>query len=388
MALQLSNLFSSPRPAREVVFGTKPRQVTGGEGFFAWWVGELAQLLPAGGPALPRDGFVVALYDGATIQLAASSRSGVEELGVVDCRADECSHDRDVALLAEKVRHNGLRLVLRLAPKLGLEVRDRLPRAAKKELRQIVANRLDRLTPWTADEVLFNTIAVMPLADDMLDVLLAVAHRRTVQRGTRMLEQLGLVPDVIDLGDGDRMAPPTHDLRRAGHRRHLPLFVPITTVLFVFAALAAGSFALLEARTREAALDQRRDYATMLERQLEDLPSLRTRIADLESEGRAVLERHLAGPSALLTIETLSRLLPDSVWLESLTLAGGQLQLSGYSGETAQLLSLLEGHPSFRAVALTDSTERLAMPRGPNEIVEVDRFSLQADVKPDAGSNP
>jgi general secretion pathway protein L len=372
----------------EELFGAEPHRGSGGDGFLAWWAGELAQLLPAGGRGLPRGDFIVALYDGTTMQLAASGRRGVEELGVVDCPAGERGLDRNAALLAEQVRHSGLPLVLRLAPELGLEAFDRLPRAARKELRQIVANRLDGLTPWNADAVLFDTIAVSPADDDMLDVVLAVAPRRIVQRATETLEQLGLAPDVIDLGDGDSMAPPTHDLGRAGHRRHLPRFVPIAAGLFVFAALAAGIFAYFDARAREAALEQRRSYAAMLEQRLEDLPSLRARIGDLESEGRAVLERHLARPSALLTIETLSRLLPDSVWLESLTLAEDRLQLAGYGSDAAQLPSLLEGHPSFHAAALTASSERLAMPRGPDEIVEVDRFSLQVNVRPDAEGRP
>lgn len=372
----------------EPLFGSEPQQAPGGEGFFAWWAGELAQMLPARSPALPRDDFVVALYDGTTIQFAASSRSGVEKLGVVDCPSGERSLDRNAALLAEQVRHSGLPLVLRLAPELGLEALDRLPSAAKKELRQIVANRLDRLTPWKADAVLFDTVDVTPAADRMLEVVLAVVPRRTVQRATETLEQLGLVPNVIDLSDGDSMAPPTRDLGRAGHRRHLSRFVPVTAGLFVFAALTAGIFVYSDARTREAALDQQRSDAAMLEQRLEDLPSLRARITDLESEGRAVLERHLARPSALLTIETLSLLLPDSVWLESLTLADSRLQIAGYSSNVAQLPSLLEGHPSFRAAALTASSERLAMRRGSAEIVEVDRFSLQADVQPDAQGSP
>jgi general secretion pathway protein L len=379
---------SARRPVAEVLLGAEPRQTAGGDGFFTWWAGELAQLLPARGRALPRGDFIVALYDGATIQLAASGRRGIEELGVVDCPTAERGLDRNAALLAEQVRHSGLPLVLRLAPELGLEAFDRLPRAARKELRQIVANRIDGLTPWAADAVLFDTISVTPAADGMLDVVLAVAPRRSVQRATETLELLGLVPDVIDLGDGDAMGPPTHDLGRAGHRRHLPRFVPIAGGLFVFAALAAGIFAYFDAQSRAAALDQRRAYAAMLEQRLEDLPSLRARIADLESEGRAVLERHLARPSALMTIETLSRLLPDNVWLESLTLAEGRLQLAGYGSDAARLPSLLEGHPSFHSAALTASSERLAMPRGPDEIVEVDRFSLQVDVRPNVEEGP
>lgn len=371
----------------EALFGHEPR-LPAGEGLYAWWAGEIAQLLPARRRSLPKDEFIVALYDGNVIQLAAVGRRAIEELGVIDCPKGERGLDRNADLLAEQVRQSGLPLVLRLAPGLGLECFDRLPKAAKKELRQIVANRLDQLTPWNAESAVFDTIAVTPGADGMLEVALAVAPRRTVAKAAQTLEQLGLVPDVIDLGESDGMAPPSHDFARAGHRRHLPRFIPITALLFVFLAAAAGVFAFFDARAWEAALDQRRSYAALLDQRLEDLPALRERIAGLESEGRAVLERHLARPSAVLTLETLSRLLPDTVWLESLTLSDGKLQLNGYSADAARLPSLLESHPAFHAAGLTASSERLAMPRGEADLVEVDRFSLQADVRPNAEPGP
>jgi Tfp pilus assembly protein PilN len=90
----------------------------------------------------------------------------------------------------------------------------------------------------------------------------------------------------------------------------------------------------------------------------------------------------------LVTIETLSQVLPDSVWLESLTLSEGHLLLNGYSTDAAKLPSLLEGTAAFRAAAFAASNERLMMPRSDDEVIEVDRFTLQADVRPDAGLLP
>ncbi len=377
-----------PRPLDGVLFDSESRTPARSDGLFAWWSGELAQLLPARNGGLPRDQFIVARFDGTVLQLAAVTRRGIEELGVVDCPNSGRDLDRNAHLLAEQVRQSGLPVVLRLAPELGLETADRLPRAASRELRQIVANRLDGLTPWSAETAVFAIVATTPADDGMLDVALAVAPRRIVGCAVAILEHLGIHQDVIDLDDGDGVAAPSHDLGRDGRRRQLPRFIPVTAGVVLFAALAVGVFAFFDARAREAALDRRRDYAALLEQRLDDLPELRTRIADLESEGRAVLERHLARPSALLTIETLSRLLPDSVWLESLTLADGRLQLSGYSSDAAQLPSLLESHQAFFAAGFTASSERLAMPRGPDEIVEVDRFSLEAEVRPNVRFEP
>jgi general secretion pathway protein L len=376
------------RPMSEALFGHDPRPQPASQGFLAWWAGELAALWPSRSGRLPRDNFVVALYDGKALEFVATSRGRVEEIGIVDCPTDGRRFDRNADLLADQIRHSGLPLVLRLDAGLGLETFDQLPRTAKKELRQIIANRLDGLTPWTAETAVFDTTDIKPKGDGTLEVSLAVVPRRVVRRATEVLEQLGLVPDVVDLALAETAAPPTHDFAGSGRPKRLPRYVPIGAALLVFAGVALGIFAFFELDSRTAVLAQRQAYATMLEQRLEDLPALHERIAALEAEGRAVLDRHLASPSALVTVETLSRVLPDTVWLESLTLADGRLTLTGYSTAVSELPSLLQGDPAFTAAGFTAPSERLLMPQEDGSVVEVDRFSLQADVMPEAGLDP
>jgi Tfp pilus assembly protein PilN len=219
-----------------------------------------------------------------------------------------------------------------------------------------------------------------------------VAPRRPIDRAIERLAEIGLTPEVVDLAldeeDAEALGPPTHDLGGAVRRPRLPKAIPIGAALILFTAFASGVFAFFDLQSRQAALEQRQGYAAMLADRLQDLPDLRARIEMLEDEDRAALDRHLAHPSALVTIETLSQVLPDSVWLESLTLSEGHLLLNGYSTDAAKLPSLLEGTAAFRAAAFTASNERLMMPRSDDEVIEVDRFTLQADVRPDAGLLP
>ena len=376
------------RPLSEALFGADSRPQPQDLGFFGWWGSELAALWPTRQGRLPRDNFVVALYDGHALEFVASGRGRIEELGVVDCPTGERGLDRNAGLLAEQIRQSGLPLVLRLDAALGLDTFDRLPVTARKDLRQIIANRLDSLTPWNADTAVFDTTGIRPGTDGMLQVSLAVVPRRVVRRATDVLEQLGLAPDVVDLAEADTFAPPTHDFARSGRPRRLPRHVPVIAGLLFCAGISAAVFAYFELESRTAVLAQRQAYAAMLEQRLEDLPHLHQRIEALESEGRAVLDRHLARPSALVTFETLSRVLPDTVWLESLTLVDGRLTLTGYSTAVSELPSLLEGDPAFAAAGFTASNERLLMTPADGEAIEVDRFSLQADVRPHAGLDP
>lgn len=353
-----------------------------GNGFLAWWASELTALMPANGRRLPSDRFVVAVFDGRTLQLAIRHRGRVEQLGVVETAADDREADTRSELLAERIRRRELPLVLRLVPDLGIQTGDRLPAAAKGELRAIIANKLDMLTPWSAETACFDTVRVGAPDAGMLAVEIAVAPERTVARAVGAVERLGLAVDIVDLGEEDPYAPPTHDLLHGNRQRRLPRWLPVGGALLAAAAVTIGIFAYFDIEARNAGLTQRRAYAGLLEQRLEDLPQIRGRIEALEAGSRAVLERHLGLPSTLATIETLSRLLPDSVWLDSLTIDGRRLTLTGYGGDAAGLPALIEGNASFEAARLTAPSERISIAGEGENFLEVDQFSLQAEVRP------
>lgn len=366
---------------------SKPRQRPGGErpGFVAWWLQELAGLWPRPSRGLAKENFIVARFDGATLRFASRTRAGIEHLAVVDLDDPESVPERQLDILAAQIRRSRLPLVLRLAPELGLVAFDRLPQTAKKDLRPIIVNRLDGMTPWSAESAIFDLVRLERAADGMLEVELAVAPKRTIERAEQALAELDLEADFVDLAEEDGFAQPTHNLVHDRRPPRLPRAVTMTASLLAAAAIVAGVLAFFDLNAREAALAQRQRYASLLEERLADLPTLRARIETLEGEGRSVLERHGARPSALVTIEALSRILPDTVWLESLTLNDRQLTLSGYGAEAAQLPSILESHNAFDAARFAAPSERVLMPKGEgDEVVEVDRFSLQADVRPDA----
>ena len=353
-----------------------------GNGFFAWWANELTALMPAGGRRLPTDRFVIAVFDGGSLQLAIRNRGRIEHLGVVESASEDREADTRNELLAERIRRRELPLVLRLVPDLGIQTGDRLPAAAKGELRAIIANKLDMLTPWSAENACFDTVRVEPPEAGMLAVEIAVAPERTVARAVDAVERLGLEVDVVDLGLDDPYAPPTHDLLHGSRQRRLPRWLPIGGALLAAAAVTMGIFAYFDIEARDADLAQRRAYAGLLEQRLEDLPEIRGRIEALEAGSREVLERHLSRPSTLATIERLSRLLPDSVWLDTLTIDGRRLTMTGYSSDAAKLPALIEGNAAFEAARLTAPSERISIGNDQGDLTEVDRFSLQAEVRP------
>jgi general secretion pathway protein L len=84
----------------------------------------------------------------------------------------------------------------------------------------------------------------------------------------------------------------------------------------------------------------------------------------------------------------LSRLLPDSVWLDAVTLDGREVTLSGYAEDAAQVLPIIESSPHFKEAQFRAPSTRVTVPGPGGGTREVERFSLSAKVQPMADAQP
>ncbi|CAA7621443.1 PilN domain-containing protein [Magnetospirillum sp. UT-4] len=204
-----------------------------------------------------------------------------------------------------------------------------LPLAAEQDLRRVLEFEMDRLTPFTADQLCFDALVERrDPARGHLVVLLAAAPRARAEaaagRGRLGVEGL---PAAIDLMRGRR--------RRPG------------IALAVVAALAVAALVLPFQRQagRQAAAEQQletaRAAAAAAERQRRQVDGLLA--AERLAVGRG------GRPTALETVEALSVLLPDDCWLHSLTLTAEGLEFAATAAAAGQVLRLVEDSPLFEA---------------------------------------
>jgi general secretion pathway protein L len=136
-------------------------------------------------------------------------------------------------------------------------------------------------------------------------------------------------------------------------------------------ALAAMLWQMLDNRRRAAdalqrATDQRVASARTVSQQRQQLIDL--------VEGRAFLDRARSGrPTAVEILDELSRRLPDSTYLEKLSIENDHLLLIGLSSEASSLVGRLEGAKLWNAPALTGAVQ-------PDPRTGRDRFTLTAEL--------
>ena len=331
--------------------------------------------------ARPLHNFNLGLFDGRRLELLHVSPKRSSELGTVDVVSERSGRpDTRSEMLLRQVGESDLPLVLRLDADQGLRCIDQLPKMPAADLRSVVANRLDMLTPWNEQKVYFDARAVPDSEiDGRIEIEVTVVPRRVVDTAVEALEAVGLTPHAVDLAGPDPLAEARYDLRgRAGFDRPSRVLPAILVTLAVIAFVVGGVVAHKLWREGEA-IDDRQRLAGALQERLADVPQLRARIAALRGETTYIRDRKQALPSVLRVIDDLSRILPNDVWLSRMSVDGDELTATGFAADASTLLGLVEQSPFFEAAEFRAPSTRRRMLVGENEL-EVDAFSMAATI--------
>lgn len=354
--------------------------------FVAWWLEELRGFLPRRRRRRAAAGRVaVLLVDHDEVTAALVARGSVQELGRfrLGTGAGSAAAQPEAEATLAELRRLKAPVVLRLAPRYGLVRGDTLPATAEPHLREIVAHKLDLLTPWSAEQALFDPEIVDHRADGQLEVRVTAVPSAPVTRIMERLTALGLTVASVDLAGAERWAPPRLNLLGGPvpGTRKLPVGWALLAVLLVVAAMGL-SWSWSEIHARRLVIDERRQFEQALLRRLADVPELRQRIDTMREEAGVVAKRVADQPSPLIVIEVLSRLLPDTVWLTELSLQGRELVIGGYAPDAAQLVPLLEASPHFADVRFRAPSVKAKIPTADGGQHEVERFMLAGVVEP------
>lgn len=362
---------TTPQPAEET-------------SLFRWWLAELEELLPGRGGGRRRAALELRLERPFVRVLGRRGRRWealgsflLPEEGTAPPGGAWCAPELRRVL----ARHKGA-TVLVMGAGDSLTCTDLLPASAESDLGRIVAHKIDVLTPWPADQVYAAHRVVARRPGGMLEVLLAVAPRRAVDRALRQLGALGLKPAAVDVALEEGGASAGVNLLEADAPPRRGGFARAVLLLLLVAALAGAGWAGTQIWQRHRQLAGQRELVVALEERLADLPALRERIAALQAEAGFLAQDRRSRPSPLVTLEVLSRLLPDTVWLTEIRLDERELVIAGMAEDSSALIPLIEGAPEFAQVRFQTPSTRVRVRTGEGGEREVERFAISAAVDP------
>lgn len=228
-----------------------------------------------------------------------------------------------------------------------------LPAAALENLGQVIRFEMDRLTPFTADQVYYDyRVEQQSAADELIPVSVILVPRKKLESWLSLLEGAsihldkisaeGLWPDANFLPEEAR---PGTSLKQAALK-----ILPLALVIVLL--LAAMAFPLW----------QKHNVAVAMKSKEIPLRKLANEVVGVRDQLLAEQERlqqlHAAWvqyPPAVDVLKVLTDLLPDNTSLQQMEIKQSQLILRGTSSQASSLIKLLEESSGFSDVKFMSS---------------------------------
>jgi general secretion pathway protein L len=348
-----------------------------------WWRAELLRLMPerfammGGATGLP----LLLLEGDELVALDPHGADAAQEKRVELAGLDETRRRASVRTLLESMGESRARARAALRPEEALLRRVTLPAATEENLAQVLAFEMDRLSPFKADEIYFDQRIVSRDGNNgQIVVELAMARREIVDTRVRQLRELGVSVQGVALRDVARgseafdLLPSEQRGERETNRERLVRNSLIAGVLLLF--LAVLCYPVWVKREAVKAL------LPVMEKARVDATATNGVLGELERQAAdynfLLARRHGWYPAAAY-VEEISKLLPDTTWLQQLDIRT--------SGKTKELVITGETASSSKLIELLETSKMLqnAAPRGPTtrgSTPGTERFMIGTELRP------
>jgi general secretion pathway protein L len=265
----------------------------------------------------------------------------------------------------------GCTMEIHLAPAQVLLRQLDFPKQAEAFLDGMIGTQIDRLTPWSADQIFFGFSAPQSAANDRIALTLAATPRAIVGPLVQLADSIGAATVSIQAEDAST-AGTSIQLFKAGLRSAIAGGRDVARMLkFALLGLAAATAMVLVATM---ILD------TVTDGQLQDLQSRIARqraalrpSAAASAPGTQLARRKQTTPATVIVLDTLSRILPDGTYVTDMQVEADHLQISGLTQDAPALIRLIEQSPQFSRATFFAPTTRAANESG-------ERFHIEARI--------
>ena len=336
--------------------------------FFDWWGRQLLELVPARlrSRAADTDALVADASQAGLLTLWRRRRGTEQRMAQI--RLDEPGSPGLRAALQGRPR--GERVHLRLSPAQVLERSVTLPLAAERELERVLGYEMERLTPFTADEVFWGyAVLERDRARSRLLLRLTMVPRAAVASLIDLLAAVGGRPGLIETA----AAGGTRTLRLAHQdgaaRRGILSRRSLAWACGALAVLVIASPFLRQSLT----LDSAQDRLDVMAPRFAEVNALRRKISGAGAGGDAVAAETRRLGDTLEALAAVTEILPDDSYLTEFTMRERKMTLSGLGASAPKLINLLSGDPRIRGPAFTAPVTR-------SETNHLDVFSIRAEL--------
>ena len=248
------------------------------------------------------------------------------------------------------------------------------PAQAADFLDGIVRAQIDRLTPWHANEAAFGCSTPARSGGDRVTAIFAATTRSVAAAYVSAISAFNPASVAIFTHSDEN---PADHIKVFEQKAQRLIDVARLSRLLRIGLGAAALCALLSVGAASYLADRADARRFELNKQvaLRRAVILSGREVGNGSLSAALERRKHESPANVVTLDALSRVLPDNTYLTEMHIIGNKLQIVGISGDAPSLIRLIEQSPHFtRAIFFAPTTRSPADP--------ADRFHIETRVEP------
>lgn len=235
-----------------------------------------------------------------------------------------------------------------------------LPLATGNNLSEAIRYQIGVISPFRSDEVLFEAAEKSRnAAEKTITVNVMIIPKAALAPLENFATSLGraidrvAVADSASLAKGELLYLRTYPRVDGSRGARLLDALLVAVLLISVSAHIALPFWQLQRATREV-----RSQIAALRPVAQAASATRREVQALQQIGAEISTARTTALPALALLERLAGLLPDDTFLSELRAEGSNVSLTGFAGETAKLVSVLEVADEFAEAKLTSAISR------------------------------
>ena len=263
--------------------------------------------------------------------------------------------------------------ILELPGGMLLEQEAELPLAAERDLGAVLANEMDRLTPFTEDAVFWSwRVTARDRAKGRLVARLSVLPKRTLQPILQQLADAGLRPTWFEAPGADgavrRIGLTSPAIRTRTRRSSVVVMGYACAGLAVIACVLPFVQQARALSAAEARIETLRPRVAAVE-------AIRRQLAAASGGADGMTAESARTGNVLAALASVTQTLPDDTYLTEFTARARKLTITGRSDAAVRLIALLSSAPGLSDPNFAAPVMRMTGGHG-------DQFSIRADIAP------
>lgn len=292
------------------------------------------------------------LVDGDLVSVLYDGSESIEKVPFT--QAALSTHDWSDTLA--RIKHSSCPVLFLLEPHQIFSKQLTLPMDSEKNLDQLLAYDMDRLTPMDVSQVYYDfRITHRDKSSKTITVSIYIVQRHTVDE---LIHLLGLTPLPVHGIDVARDIPSGFSIQAINvlpkkHRATVAwqgLSASVSLTLIVVFIIGMGQFYSVSYKNEQ--------IAHWSQKVSTSLPSttamvdLKKQVDEAEDAAQFILTQRNGAQAISGVLHRLTQVLPDTTYIEQLYIKNNEVELHGLSTAAASLIPLLEKSPWFSEATL------------------------------------